>query len=76
MIVIVCDNFRQATICFEAFRDHIIDTEPWIIENSYDYALSLETDDNLRYIFIDYRYIPLYEKNEDIMEFIDVYDFF
>lgn len=56
MIVILCESFYDAQIAFDAFMDYIEHISPWNIYKVWEQCYCVETDENLRYIFVDYRY--------------------
>lgn len=52
--------------CFVAFLKA---NEPWIITKTYDLSYCVETDEDLRYIFVDYRMRNLFkDMNPDYIE--------
>ena len=55
MIVILCDRPRIASTAFQMFLEILMDNEPWTILRVFEGTNCLETDENLRYIFIDRR---------------------
>lgn len=60
MIIIFCDSFEDAQFAYEAFIDFLEEYEPYRIKKAYDAAYCVETDDDLRFIFVDYRFKPLF----------------
>lgn len=62
MIAILCPSFAEAKDAFYMFLKAIQDVEPWRIQYIYDASYCVETDDDLRYIFTDYRLGALYSK--------------
>lgn len=57
MIVILCNSFQEAISAFKTFVDFLENTEPWDVKEIDDYTNSVLCDDDLRYIFIDYRFL-------------------
>lgn len=74
MIVILCDNYKDAITAFNVFLDCIKYNTLSSVIKCWPEACCLETDDDLRYIFIDYRFKNLF--NRHTPDFIDVEDFF
>lgn len=72
MIVILCEDFYEAMNAFKIFVRCIEDLG--IVKKIYKGTECVETDDDLKYIFIDYRM----RKNfvEFTEDFIDESDFF
>lgn len=55
MIVILCQSFEDAKEAFGLFMQYLLEYEPWSILNFWNACYCVETDENLRYIFVDYR---------------------
>lgn len=53
MIVILCNSFDEAKDGFVRFMDFLEAYEPLNISKVFEYSYCVETDDNLRYIFVD-----------------------
>ena len=75
MIVVSCNSFKQAQDAFSLFMDFLEKYEPLSINKVFEYSYSVETDDDLRYIFIDYRFENLF-KSIDRPDIVDVEEFF
>lgn len=82
MIVILCDSFEDARNCFAAFMDFLETFEALSISKVFEYSYCVETDDDLRYIFVDYRFKPLFREisldyidSDEFFEGIDIYYF-
>lgn len=75
MIVVLCDSFEQAQDAYDTFVSFLEYVDPWSIRKTYNCSYCVETDDDLRYIFIDYRMRKLFYKicNPDC---VDVEEFF
>lgn len=56
MIVILCESFQDAINSFRYFLHFLEDNEPWSILQVWEKCQCVETDENLRYIFVDYRF--------------------
>lgn len=57
MIVILCDSFQDAEDSYYLFLDYVrLTCPPWSVVRAFDKALIIDTDDDIRYVFIDYRY--------------------
>jgi hypothetical protein len=75
MIVILCGSFKEASKAFESFLDFLLYgdytpevTRVWVDSNC------VETDEDLRYIFVEHGYGKVFESmNADL---IDICDFF
>lgn len=81
MIVILCNSFQEAQDGFDIFMNFLETYEPFSIFKVFESAYCVETDDGLRYIFVDYRFRPLFHKfdNPDEMnldEFLEGIDEF
>ena len=63
MIVVLCKSFKSARKAFETFVEFLKDNEPWSIIKIYDCSNSVETDDDLRYVFIDSRYQHVFDQS-------------
>ena len=61
MIVVLCPSFAEAIDGFYMFLKILQDIEPWRIQYVYDASYCVETDDDLRYIFTDYKLASLYQ---------------
>lgn len=55
MIVILCESWKAACKAYSLFLNFLEDNEPWSIKTIYNHTNCVETDDDLRYIFVDYR---------------------
>lgn len=60
MVVVLCDSFDDAKDGFDSFMDFLENYEPFSILKVFEYSYCVETDDNLRYIFVDRRFKPLF----------------
>ena len=69
MIVIFCGTFTDAQDAFDLFV-HMLEMEcPWTILEADPHMLSVWTDDDLQYVFIDYRLLDLFERlTPDILD--------
>ncbi len=74
MIVIFCDDFQDAQDAYQIFTDFLAQYEPGIIIQEDPYSLRVSTDEDLTYIFVDYRMAGVFQGvTEDMM---DVEEFF
>lgn len=64
MIVVLCKSFKIARKAFETFVDFLKDNEPWSIVKIYDCSNCVETDDDLRYVFVDSRYENVFDRSK------------
>lgn len=60
MIVVLCESFRKAQDTFYEFVDALRDSGEWVIKEVWPSEYCVETDDDLRYIFIDEMYGHLF----------------
>lgn len=69
MIVILCKSYKEACRAYEFFIEFLLDNEPWAIRKQFEHENCVETDDDLRYIFVDRRVEKVFEKmRPDIVE--------
>lgn len=62
MIVILCNSFQDAKDAFDIFMQFLEDYEPFSIQKELKSSYAVETDEDLRYIFVDYRMEHLFDK--------------
>lgn len=74
MIVVLCDSFEQAVDAYECFVGYLEANMPWCILNIWNASQCVETDENLRYIFVDRRFGGLFWKTRP--DIIGVQEFF
>lgn len=74
MIVILCDTFYDACEAFLAFWEYVEIGLGENITNVWKSENCLETDDDLRYIFIDYRWLSAFLSMKP--DVLDVEEFF
>lgn len=67
MIVILCDNYQDASDAFDIFCSFCERYEPFMLVDTDQYSLRCTSDDDLIYIFIDYRF-----KDVIVDEYVDV----
>lgn len=75
MIVILCESFQAAINAFYTFLNFLEYHEPWHIVNANHYGYFIETDDDLRYTFTDYRYYDVFKQTLGV-EFMEKDEFF
>lgn len=73
MIVVLCDSFENAKEAFEIFLDYLY-WECYPIKQKFETCYCVETDEDLRYIFIDYRMRNIFKSMTP--DFLDVEEFF
>lgn len=56
MIVILCETFYEAQEAFYHFLSYIAEYGSAQIKHKWEYCNCVETDEDLRYIFVDQRY--------------------
>lgn len=75
MIIILCDDFESAKYCFRFFLDILQKEEgPGYVTDYDPYAYYIDTEDDLRYIFVDYRYESVFENLT--LDILDEHTFF
>lgn len=75
MIVILCNDFEDAKDSYDMFVSFLEEYEPFSIRRTYDASYCVETDDDLRYIFIDHRLKSVFQ-NFDKPDEVGVDEFF
>lgn len=74
MILILCDGMDGVESAYDCFLEYLYENHPWNVKRMFDSAYIIETDDDLRYAFVDRRYINYYAHVKP--DVIDVCDFF
>lgn len=74
MIVILCNSFDDVKDGYNIFLDYLENIDPWSIKRELKASYCVETDDDLRYVFIDYRFKNLF-KTFGTPDFIDLDEF-
>lgn len=83
MIVILCNSFEEAMDAYDMFLSFLEEFEPFSIRKTYRVCYCVETDDDLRYIFTDYRMEKIFDSPdkidvdrffEGISEILDLYN--
>lgn len=64
MIVVLCSSFEEAQFAYGVFVEFLDGNYPWNIKHCHDAAYCVETDDNLKYVFVDYRFERLFNKSD------------
>ena len=75
MIVVLCNSFDEAKEGFSRFMDFLEIYEPLSIFMVFEHSYCVETDDSLRYIFVDYRFRNLFH-SFDWNDFVEMDEFF
>lgn len=60
MIVILCNSFEDAKNGFDMFIDFLETYEPLHISRIFESSYCVETDDDLKYVFVDHRLKSLF----------------
>ena len=69
MIVIFCESFTEAQEAYDLFINMLEENNPLCVLAADPYMLTVDTDDDLRYVFIDYRLLDLFERlTPDILD--------
>lgn len=78
MVVVLCDDYRDAEEAFRAWVTFLQTPPVDEISNIDKYSLRVETSDGQAYVFIDYRFKNVFERKsvifETIGEFLNLYD--
>ena len=76
MIVILCDSYQDAQDSYWLFLEFMSETiPPWSAIRAIDAALIIDTDDAIRYMFVNFRYQDLIFRDKNV-EFVDRDSFF
>lgn len=75
MIVILCNSWQDAKDAYDCFIDFLERCVSYCIRKTYNSSCCIETDDDLRYIFVDHRFKNLFYKI-DKPDTLDVVEFF
>ena len=76
MIIILCDNWVDASDAFDLFCAFLERYEPFMVTESDRYSLRVISDDDLIYIFVDYRFKEVFKEDYDSADIIEVNEFF
>ena len=74
MIVVLCDTFDDAIDAFDIFVSYLEEHDPWCIRKVYEPSSCVETDDDLRYIFVDFRMAKYFKFTDDIYGVDEFFD--
>lgn len=72
MIVVLCETFEDAKEAFGIFLNYL-NWECYPIKQNFEACYCVETDEDLRYIFIDYRMKNIFK--DITTDFLDVEEF-
>lgn len=64
---ILCNSFEGVRYAFSDFMDFLETFDPFLISKVYEYSYAIETVEDIRYIFIDYRFEPMFKRMKDTM---------
>lgn len=67
MVVVLCDSFEDAVDAFHDYLDYIREETADVIVEIWEDCNCVETDDDMRYIFIDKRFKGVFDKNNDVI---------
>lgn len=76
MIVILCNSFEEAQNDFQFFLNYLNYCDPYSVSRVFRHSYCVETDGNLRYIFVDYRFKNLAWEFDDEIDYIGSDEFF
>lgn len=76
MIVILCNSFEDAQNGFARFLHFLKMFEPASISRVFSYSYCVETEDDLRYIFVDYRFKNLALTFDEGIDYVEMDEFF
>lgn len=74
MIIVLCDSFQTAQNAYNYFVTFLEKNEPFSIKKTYNAAYCIETDDDLRYVFVDHRMRNIFR--DMTPDYIDMVEFF
>ncbi len=74
MIVVLCESFQDAQDAFDIFVQFLEEVEPFSILEVYENCLCVDTDDDLRYVFVDYHLEHEFDKLT--LDILDADEFF
>lgn len=74
MAIILCDSYKIACKAFKLFMQFLEDNEPMEIQWRFDSENCVQLVEGLRYIFIDRRFIRVFDNMKPDYEEVD--DFF
>lgn len=60
MIVVLCESFQEAKESFQYFLEYLNGYDSFLIKSVNRYANWIETIEDLKYVFIDYRFAKCY----------------
>ena len=71
VVIVMCDTWKDAQRAYKIYQELLDDNEPpsFIVERN-DYCCCLQTDEDIRYIFVDRRMAKQF--NQNLNDFIDV----
>lgn len=75
MIAILCDSFEETQDAFDVFVSFLEKNDSCSIKSIDDASYCVETDDDLKYVFADYRFESLFRTFECV-DIINENDFF
>ncbi len=75
MIVVLCNSFQEAQDGFDIFMDFLETYKPFSISRVFEHSYCVETDDDLRYIFVDYRFKNLARSFDDAIDYAELDEF-
>lgn len=76
MIVILCNSFEEVQDGYDAFVSFLEEYEPFSIKETHNAAYCVDTDDDLRYVFIDYRFEKMFYRFNEPVDTIELEEFF
>lgn len=66
MVIIICDSWEDAEECYDIFLTFVEDFCPsYSVVSLNDCVLRVKMDDDITYMFSDYHYAPLFEKDPE-----------
>lgn len=74
MIVVLCNSFEEVKSAFNDFMGFLEHFEPNAISRTFESSYGVETDDDLKYIFVDYRFKNLFLKDKP--DYVEMDEFF
>lgn len=74
LVLILCKSYKTACKAFKMFVEFMEDNEPMEIRKRFEHENCIETYDDLRYIFIDSRFAPVFQNMKP--DIVTIQEFF
>lgn len=74
LILIICPSFEESQKAFISFLDYELNFDANLILRADKFSNSIDTDDDLRYVFIPYQFEHMFD--DDMPDKVQMGDFF